>query len=66
MVTRNVGTQISPVSKLNWIGEHSIRAKFGSRRHECSRDVIRPENVKDSVAGGDQIIRNDPPVTLPP
>ena len=54
------------ISNLNRIGEHSIWAKFGSGRYEGSRDVTWPENVKDSLAGGDQIIRNDPPVTSPP
>ena len=56
----------SGISSLNRIGEHSIWAEFGSGRYEGSRDVIWPENVKDSLAGGDQIIRNDPPVTSPP
>jgi hypothetical protein len=44
----------------------SICAKFGGGRHDGLRDVIRRKNVKNSLAGGDQIIRNDPPVTLPP
>jgi hypothetical protein len=52
--------------KHSRIGEHSIWAEFGSGRYEGSRDVIWPENVKDSLAGGDPIIWNDPPVTPPP
>jgi hypothetical protein len=56
-------TQTPSMSNLNRIGEHSIWSKFGSRRYEGSRDAVWPENVKDSLAGGDQIIRNDPPMT---
>jgi len=60
-------TQTQPrPSNLNPIGEHFISAKFGSGRHEGPGDVIRPENVKNSLAGGDQVVRNDTPVTLPP
>ncbi len=53
-------------SKLNRKGERSICAKFGGGRHKGLRDVIRPENVKNSLAVGNQIIGNDAPVTFPP
>jgi hypothetical protein len=49
-------TQTPSISNLNRIGEHSIWATFGSGRYEGSRHVIWPENVKDSLADGDQII----------
>jgi hypothetical protein len=57
-LTRNFnGRRLKPPRyQASRIGEHSIWAEFGSGRYEGSRDVIWPENVKDNLASGDQII----------
>jgi hypothetical protein len=51
---------------VNRISEHPVYAKSGGGRHGSSSDVIGIENVKDIFSGSDQIIRDYPPMTLPP
>jgi hypothetical protein len=53
-------------SKIGRISQYVIWPRFRALRDTRLLNVIWTENVKDRVAGGDQIIRNDPPVTAPP
>ncbi len=53
-------------SKIGRIGQYVIWPRFRAFRDTRLLDVTWTENVKDRVAGGDQIIGNDPPVTAPP
>jgi hypothetical protein len=38
----------------------------GCTRHVCLPKVLAPENVEDRLAGGDQIVGDDPSVASPP
>src|ERR1700732_3849276 len=53
-------------SKIGRIGQYVVWPRFRVFRDTRLLDVTWTENVKDRVAGGDQIIGNDPSVTAPP
>jgi hypothetical protein len=53
-------------SDLCWIGYRSKRSRLGSSRHMRRYDLMAPENVEDRLAGCDQIVSDDPPMTSPP
>src|SRR5262249_42674878 len=48
------------------ISQRTVRPRFCCIGHPRRLDAILAENVEHGLAGGDQIVRNDAPVTSPP
>src|SRR5690349_439425 len=56
----------SASSNAAGIFKRSGRPELRGARHLRLLDLTGPENVKDGLAGGDQVVGDDPPVTPPP
>src|SRR6185437_7106561 len=63
----NLGPKTSAsFRRFGRIGEHSIEVWPGALSQTCRHDLARPKDVKDLLAGGEQVVRNDTAVTPPP